>query len=277
MKKVVNDTTVEVRFTGAAFGRPTGVDSKLDSEAFKAIGAGVRRVYNVPTIPTMGTGATDMPFTRAKGIQCFGLGPASDMEDAPRGFGAHSDQERILESELHRFVRLNWELVTSLTRAGGAPVPYYNTDIEHKVGWLELIEHSVQLEECCTGQGHARRRQSAPSCHGPQIAKVIPRDAPATRTATEISDTQSTPEVFPTTARETTQARAERPSLRAQAAFSSASSMPWRQSHSMQRSVMPRLVSFLSTNLALHVGHGCGTGLSHATKSHCFFAQLEQP
>ena len=37
------------------FGRPTGVDSKLDSEAFKAIEAGVRRVYNEPTIPTMGT------------------------------------------------------------------------------------------------------------------------------------------------------------------------------------------------------------------------------
>jgi hypothetical protein len=53
-----------------------------------------------------GTGATDMSFTRAKGIQCFGIGPAIDMEDGPRGFGAHSDQERILESELHRFVRL---------------------------------------------------------------------------------------------------------------------------------------------------------------------------
>jgi acetylornithine deacetylase/succinyl-diaminopimelate desuccinylase-like protein len=123
MKKVVNDTTVEVRFQGANFGRPTGVDSKIDSEAFKAIEAGVRRVYNVPTIPTMGTGATDMSFTRAKGIQCFGFGPAIDMEDGPRGYGAHSDQERILESELHRFVRLNWEIVTSLARASGAPVP----------------------------------------------------------------------------------------------------------------------------------------------------------
>ena len=123
MKKVVNDPAVEVRFQGANFGRPTGVDSKLDSEAFKAIESGVRRVYNVPTIPTMGTGATDMSFTRAKGIQCFGFGPAIDMEDGPRGFGAHSDQERILESELHRFVRLNWEIVTSLARASSAPVP----------------------------------------------------------------------------------------------------------------------------------------------------------
>ena len=43
--------------------------------------------------------------------------PATDMEDGPKGFGGHSDQERILESELHRFVRLNWEVVTSLARA----------------------------------------------------------------------------------------------------------------------------------------------------------------
>jgi acetylornithine deacetylase/succinyl-diaminopimelate desuccinylase-like protein len=123
MKKVVNDTAVEVRFQGANFGRPTGVESKLDSDAFKAIDGAVRRVYNVPAIPTMGTGATDMSFTRAKGIQCFGIGPAIDIEDGPRGFGGHSDQERILETELHRFVRLNWEIVSSLVRANNAPVP----------------------------------------------------------------------------------------------------------------------------------------------------------
>ena len=42
---------------------------------------------------------------------------AVDMEDGPKGFGAHSDQERILESELHRFVRFNWDVVTNLARA----------------------------------------------------------------------------------------------------------------------------------------------------------------
>ena len=76
----------------------------------------MRRVYNVPTLPMMSTGATDMALLRAKGIQCFGIGPAIDMEDGPKGFGAHSDQERILESELHRFVRFNWDLVSSLAR-----------------------------------------------------------------------------------------------------------------------------------------------------------------
>ena len=120
MRKIINDPAVEVRVS-SAFGRPTGAESRLDSEAFKALEASVRRVYNVPAIPVMGTGATDMSFVRAKGIQCFGIGPAIDMEDGPRGFGAHSDQERILESELHRFVRFNWDVVTSLARGDGRP------------------------------------------------------------------------------------------------------------------------------------------------------------
>jgi acetylornithine deacetylase/succinyl-diaminopimelate desuccinylase-like protein len=69
------------------------------------------------TLPTMSTGATDMAYLRAKGMQCYGTGPASDSEDGPKGFGAHSDQERILESELHRFVRFTWDLVLSLAQA----------------------------------------------------------------------------------------------------------------------------------------------------------------
>ena len=64
----------------------------------------------------MSTGATDMAFLRAKGIQCYGIGPAVDDEDAAKGFGAHSDQERLLESELHRFVRFNYDIVSTLAR-----------------------------------------------------------------------------------------------------------------------------------------------------------------
>ena len=43
--------------------------------------------------------------------------PGIDFEDAPKGFGAHSDQERLLEIELHRFVRFNWEVVTAIAGA----------------------------------------------------------------------------------------------------------------------------------------------------------------
>jgi acetylornithine deacetylase/succinyl-diaminopimelate desuccinylase-like protein len=115
VKKIVNDPAVEVRYPEAPI-RPPGREARLDSEAFKAIEAAVTRVYETVTVPTMGTGATDMAQLRSKGVQCFGIGPAVDMEDGPKGFAAHSDQERLLESELHRFVRFNWEIVTSLAR-----------------------------------------------------------------------------------------------------------------------------------------------------------------
>jgi acetylornithine deacetylase/succinyl-diaminopimelate desuccinylase-like protein len=116
VKQVVNDPAVEVRFTGQNE-RPAGAEPRLDNEAFKALEAAGTRIYNTITLQTMSTGATDMAQLRAKGVQCFGIGSATDFEDPPKGFGAHSDQERLLESELHRFVRFNWDVVTNLAGA----------------------------------------------------------------------------------------------------------------------------------------------------------------
>ena len=116
VKRVINDPAVDVRFTGESI-RPAGPDAKLDAEAYKAIEAAGTRIYNAPTLPMMGTGATDMAQLRAKGVQCFGIGSATDFEDPPKGFGAHSDQERLLESELYRFVRFNWDVVYNLARS----------------------------------------------------------------------------------------------------------------------------------------------------------------
>jgi acetylornithine deacetylase/succinyl-diaminopimelate desuccinylase-like protein len=65
----------------------------------------------------MSTGATDMAFLRARGIQCYGIGPAIDVEDGPLGYGAHSDRERILESELYRFARFHYDIVADLARS----------------------------------------------------------------------------------------------------------------------------------------------------------------
>jgi len=122
VKRVVNDPAVEVVFNGwpAAEGgvRPGG-SSRLDTEAYKVLEAAVTKHYATTTLPTMSTGASDMSFLRAKGIQCYGIGPATDVEDGPKGFGAHSDQERILEAELYRFVRFHWDIVVNLARASG--------------------------------------------------------------------------------------------------------------------------------------------------------------
>ena len=115
VRKLVDDPSIEVRFASRA-SRPATEPSRL-TEAFQVIEGAVKRIYGVPTLPMMGTGATDMAFLRARGIQCYGVGPALDEEDGPLGFGAHSDQERILASELHRFVQMHYEVVRDLAMA----------------------------------------------------------------------------------------------------------------------------------------------------------------
>lgn len=116
VKQAVNDPNVEISY-GARDTRPNTPVAKLEAEAFKVLEANVTKHYKTITLPTMSTGATDMAFLRSKGMQCYGIGPALDSEDGPKGFGAHSDQERILESELYRFVRFNWDSVLDLARA----------------------------------------------------------------------------------------------------------------------------------------------------------------
>src|SRR5688572_536775 len=116
IERLVSDDQVDVVFNG--FGaRPPGVMSPVDDAAFVAIERAIEEHYGAPVVPMMSTGATDMAFLRAKGIRCFGIGPAIDQEDGPLGYGAHSDQERILESELYRFVRFHYDLVVDLAGA----------------------------------------------------------------------------------------------------------------------------------------------------------------
>ena len=115
VRKVVNDPKVEVRWFRDRY-RPAG-GSRLNTEAFTVIEAQIKKHYDTVTLPTMGTGATDMAQIRSKGVQCYGIGPATDSEDAQKGFGAHSDQERILVDGLHRFVRFQHDVVMDLARA----------------------------------------------------------------------------------------------------------------------------------------------------------------
>ena len=113
--RVIGDPSIEVAFAARDV-RPGGT-TRLNTEAFEAIEGNLTKHYKTITLPTMSTGATDMAYLRAKGIQCYGIGPATDIEDGPKGFGAHSDQERILESELHRFVRFHYDIVVDLARS----------------------------------------------------------------------------------------------------------------------------------------------------------------
>jgi len=113
MRKVINDPAVELAPEQRNV-RPGAAPSRIDSEAYHDIEAAYRKVYGVQTLPYMGTGATDMAFLRAKGVQCYGVGPMVDEEDAPKGFGPHSDQERILEEAVYKHVQFFWDAVTAI-------------------------------------------------------------------------------------------------------------------------------------------------------------------
>ena len=112
---VVNDPTIDVNWDDGMV-RPSASVS-LDTVAFQVIEQVYQEHYGVPVIPTMSTGATDMSYVRAKGVSCYGVGPGIDREDGLLGFGAHSDQERILEQELYRFVQAYHEIVVRLAAA----------------------------------------------------------------------------------------------------------------------------------------------------------------
>jgi acetylornithine deacetylase/succinyl-diaminopimelate desuccinylase-like protein len=117
VRQLVNDPAVEVRFAdrdGAP--RPPG-GTRLDTDAFRVIESAVRKHYQTTVLPTMSTGASDKAQVRSKGVNCYGIGPATDAEDAGKGFGGHSDQERILESELQRFGRFYQDVVTEIVSA----------------------------------------------------------------------------------------------------------------------------------------------------------------
>lgn len=113
IRKVVNDPSVEV-VPNHLNERPGAAPSSLNSDAYRAIEAAYKSIYGVITIPLMSTGATDMAFLRAKGVQCYGIGAMVDEEDAPKGFGPHSDQERILEQAVYKHVQFFWQAVTAI-------------------------------------------------------------------------------------------------------------------------------------------------------------------
>jgi acetylornithine deacetylase/succinyl-diaminopimelate desuccinylase-like protein len=115
IRALINDPAVEVRWARDRY-RPAGA-SRLNTELFAAIETQARKHYNVDVLPTMSTGASDKAQIRSKGVQCYGIGPALDSEDSARGYGAHSDQERIVEAELHRFVRFQYDVVMEVARS----------------------------------------------------------------------------------------------------------------------------------------------------------------
>jgi len=113
MRKIIDDPTIEL-VPDDKNARPGAAPSRIDSDAYHALEAAYQKIYGVTTMPVMSTGATDMAFLRAKGVQCYGVGAMVDEEDAAKGFGAHSDQERMLEEALYKHVQFFWNAVSSI-------------------------------------------------------------------------------------------------------------------------------------------------------------------
>jgi acetylornithine deacetylase/succinyl-diaminopimelate desuccinylase-like protein len=108
--RVIGDSAVKVEPITANL-RPVATPSKLDSEMYRVLETIAGQMYPGSTmLPTMATGATDMAQLRAKGIQAYGIGPASTESDSIN-YGAHSDVERLLESSLYGFVDFTWRAV----------------------------------------------------------------------------------------------------------------------------------------------------------------------
>lgn len=95
--------------------RPAAPPSAIDNEMFETLERVAVEMYPSATVlPIMSTGATDMSQVRAKGMQCYGVGPARSVEEINSGFGAHGDNERISEKEFIDLVRYMWNVVIEI-------------------------------------------------------------------------------------------------------------------------------------------------------------------
>ena len=112
MAKVIADPAVKI--VPIPQTRPRSPASRLDTEMYRVMEQVARTIYPGATVlPSMSTGASDQAQLRAKGIQSYGIGPASTESDA-LDYPAHGDVERLAESSLYPFVQYVWNVVTEI-------------------------------------------------------------------------------------------------------------------------------------------------------------------
>jgi acetylornithine deacetylase/succinyl-diaminopimelate desuccinylase-like protein len=110
---VIDDPRVEI--VPESIYRPAAPPSKIDNEMFQTLERVAIEMYPAATVlPTMSTGATDMSQLRAKGMQCYGIGPARSREEINSGFGAHGDNERVAEDAFIELVQYLWNVVIEI-------------------------------------------------------------------------------------------------------------------------------------------------------------------
>jgi acetylornithine deacetylase/succinyl-diaminopimelate desuccinylase-like protein len=112
MAKVIDDPAVKI--VPIPQSRPPSPASRLDTEMYRRMEQAARTIYPGATVlPSMSTGASDQAQLRAKGIQSYGIGPASTEADG-LNYPAHGDVERLAEASLYPFVQYVWTVVTEV-------------------------------------------------------------------------------------------------------------------------------------------------------------------
>jgi acetylornithine deacetylase/succinyl-diaminopimelate desuccinylase-like protein len=109
LRRVIDDPAIEI-IPPKTIARPSSAPSRLDNEMFRALATVGKRMFDVPALPYLMTGATDMAQLRAKGVQAYGTGPMATAEEGPLG-GAHSDDEHISVASLMALMQWTWETV----------------------------------------------------------------------------------------------------------------------------------------------------------------------
>jgi acetylornithine deacetylase/succinyl-diaminopimelate desuccinylase-like protein len=112
MARVIADPAVKI--VPLPQSRPRSPASRLETDMYRAMDQTARTIYPGATVlPSMSTGASDQAQLRARGIQSYGIGPASTESDAIN-YPAHGDVERLAESSLYPFVQYVWKVVTAV-------------------------------------------------------------------------------------------------------------------------------------------------------------------
>jgi acetylornithine deacetylase/succinyl-diaminopimelate desuccinylase-like protein len=113
LRRVIGDSAVDVGpRPREGKPRPTSRPSRLDSEMFHALEHAQQRMFpGAITLPAMRGGATDSAQLRAKGVDAYGFGPVTDEHES---HGAHTEDERVLESSIPKLVEFLWRAVVEV-------------------------------------------------------------------------------------------------------------------------------------------------------------------
>ena len=114
MTEIIGDPEVQIE-SGPRYGEPAPA-SRMDTEMFRVLERVQKTIYpGTAIVPWMSTGGTDMRGLRAKGMQCYGIGAEIPKEDQVT-HAMHSDNERIKEEGLYKFIQYESEVVALMAK-----------------------------------------------------------------------------------------------------------------------------------------------------------------